>query len=613
MKDNSLAKEVIATLEAGGSVDLQLPEGGRLFIDRPLPFLCVYRPPSAGIEEDTEALLKPQAAWLIVPAQANVQVLLTALTDYLHTRFGACLLLELWTGQVADDKLPPHVFNLVAHPQHPAPELLEQLENALLQVTIHRKMPTISVDYRESVAPPGLPPLLVGGSCMMVGLEISPVYRDPQSGDTFVFAHRAFRQRLSRALKRAFYYFSHQYTRHRPAHYHALGPRSIEDNVVRADAALAKISDNFDLLLHVTPINTEAAWQAFQRGGFERQVEFRYRPRTIDPDLMKRALYEIEIETIDDPTMVDILSAKREELDRQITLVADRNSPRFLLGSRQLFGDPDDNLLLLSRQILEEAPLSGAGQRRTVLDAQQFAQRAEDELAWYRDKDPSLAARVEVRPDIAGIMVSHGNFLIGSVATVTENRVDAAIAHEIGTHALTWHNGRNQPFEELRCGMADYEPLQEGLAVLAEFLAGGLDASRLRQLAGRVLAVSMISEGADFIETFRELHDRQGFSAKAAFMMTMRVFRGGGYTKDAIYLRGLVDLLDYLGNGGELQSLWLGKLALPRLPLINELRWRKILRPPALLPRLFEQPETTARIDYLTRGVKVLDLLEADI
>ncbi len=606
----SLAKKVIAKLEAGETVDFELPRGGRLHIDRPLPFLCVYRPQTPGSEADTESLLMTQSAWLIVAPQVDISDWLGELMQYLQQRFGACLLLELWTGQAVAEALPPHAFNIVADPDHDLPELLEQLENALLQVTIHRKTPQISLQYRKPVAPAGLPPLLPEGHCHVVGLEINPVYRDPQSGDTFVFAHRAFRQRLNRALKRTFYHFSHHQTHHRPAHFHALGPQSVEDDVRRVDAALARISDSFDLLLHVTPINAEAAWQAFSSSDFERPAELRYRPRTIDPDLMKRELFGIEIEAIDDPTMADIFSAKRNELDRQITLVADRNTPRFLLGSRQLFGDPDDSLLAVARKILRKIPPPDSASAKVMLDAWQFARRAESELARYREQDATLTARVEVRDDIAGIMVSHGNFLIGSAATVSEDRVDAALAHEIGTHALTWHNGRQQPLAELRCGMADYEPLQEGLAVLAEYLVGGLDPGRLRQLAGRVIAVKLITDGADFVETFRLLHDSEGFSAKAAFMMTLRVFRGGGYTKDAIYLRGLMDLLDYLGQGNDLHALWLGKLSMSHLPLIKELRWRKILKPPALLPHLFARPEVTPRLERLEQGMQVMDLLE---
>ena len=95
-------------------------------------------------------------------------------------------------------------------------------------------------------------------------------------------------------------------------------------------------------------------------------------------------------------------------------------------------------------------------------------------------------------------------------------------------------------------------------------------------------------------------------------MMTLRTFRGGGYVKDAIYLRGLVRLLDHLAGGGELEALYLGKLAQARLPLIEELRWRDILKPPLLLPRFLGQPQAGARRRRLAAGIRVLDLLEDD-
>jgi uncharacterized protein (TIGR02421 family) len=607
---------IVKTLRAGGSVDCALEGGGRLHIERPLPFLCVYRRQADHAEPDTETLLTTQAAYLIAPVETDLSELLCALTHYHQQAFGAYLILELWNGRTHHDTPPPHAFHIVSPPHHAPAELLEEMETALLRVTIHRQQPRISVDYRDETAAPGLPPLLSTArraecGCTALGLEISPVYRDPGSGKTFIFAHRAFRRRLNRALKRIFYLFAHRCTTHRPPHYHALGPRVVTPAVRTVDAALARIGDGFDLLLHVTPVNSEQAWLDFRRHHCEREVEFLYRPRTIDPDLMKRQLYAIELEAIEDPTLADIFAAKRNELDRQITLVADRNTPRFLLGSRQLFGDVEPELMNLANDILADERAAEKNESTTeMLDAETFAQRAERELTYYRRLDPSFNARVEVRDDIAGIMVSQGNFLIGGAAQVPVDRVDAALAHEIGTHVLTCHNGRQQPFQELRCGMAGYEPLQEGLAVLAEYLSGQLGAGRLRQLAGRVLAVRMVSDGTGFIDTFRVLHKEQGFGAKAAFMITMRTFRGGGYTKDAVYLRGLVKLLDHLAQGHDLQTLYLGKVAQQYLPLIEELRWRRILAPPALLPRLFTLLETAGRRDRLTQGITVLNMLE---
>ena len=68
----------------------------------------------------------------------------------------------------------------------------------------------------------------------------------------------------------------------------------------------------------------------------------------------------------------------------------------------------------------------------------------------------------------------------------------------------------------------------------------------------------------------------------------MRVFRSGGLTKDAIYLRGLHDLVRLPRRRRRLDALWLGKMALSDVPLIVELRDRGRARrpgPAAALPR----------------------------
>ncbi len=62
----------------------------------------------------------------------------------------------------------------------------------------------------------------------------------------------------------------------------------------------------------------------------------------------------------------------------------------------------------------------------------------------------------------------------------------------------------------------------------------------------------------------------------------MRTFRGGGLTKDAVYLRGLVQLLEYFKNGGELEPLFIGKISADHIAIVKELQWRKVLHPAPL-------------------------------
>jgi uncharacterized protein (TIGR02421 family) len=228
----------------------------------------------------------------------------------------------------------------------------------------------------------------------------------------------------------------------------------------------------------------------------------------------------------------------------KLSMLRDRYTKNFFYGSMQLFGDIDNDLYGLARKILQQiSPKSRETSGRKKTNASAFAALARKEIEYYREFIPEINSRVIIRDDITGLMVSNGNLFIGKRVKIPESRVEALIQHEVGTHVLTYINGKNQPFQQLYCGLSGCDELQEGLAVLSEYLVGGLSPPRLRLLAGRVIAATMLIDSAGFIDTFRELHFGLGFSERTAYVVTSRIYRSGGFTKDAVYLRGLVNLI----------------------------------------------------------------------
>ena len=158
-------------------------------------------------------------------------------------------------------------------------------------------------------------------------------------------------------------------------------------------------------------------------------------------------------------------------------------------------------------------------------------------------------------------MVSRGKLLINKNLKTPSTRINALLQHEVGTHLLTYYNGRAQPFRQLYCGLAGYDELQEGLAVLSEYLVNGLGRPRMRQLAAPRGCCQADGRRSDFVDTFRLLDRNYDFSQTIALPITMRVYRGGGLTKDAVYLRGLQTMLKYLATGGDIEPLFVGKMA----------------------------------------------------
>ena len=81
-------------------------------------------------------------------------------------------------------------------------------------------------------------------------------------------------------------------------------------------------------------------------------------------------------------------------------------------------------------------------------------------------------------------------------------------------------------------------------------------------------------------------------------------------TKDVVYLQGLIQILEYLRDGGEIEPLLVGKIAADHIPLIDELQHRRVLRPPPLRPRYLDLPAVDEKIAGVRQGVTVTDLLE---
>jgi len=209
-------------------------------------------------------------------------------------------------------------------------------------------------------------------------------------------------------------------------------------------------------------------------------------------------------------------------------------------------------------------------------------------------------------------MVSFGRLLIPEAATFRADRVEPLLHHEVGTHVVTYHNGARQPLKLLTIGLPGYDETQEGLAVLAEYLTGGLDPRRLRVLAARVVAVDKMLDGAEFVDIFESLQAAHRIPRKTAWLIAIRVVVAGGSVKDAIYLRGITRLLEALAEGISLDALFVGKLALDHVPLIQDLLDREVLHPPWVRPRWLDVPGAQERLDRLRAGASVMDLYEGD-
>ncbi len=624
---------VARALERDRAVALPLPGSGVLYLDRRLPFLVVYRRPPDREDLAASRLVTGEAAYAVLDGSdpAAAEALLGGVVRLVGAHFPRVLLVEVWTraesaaeaaraeeegeeeGAVVPGEAPPPRFRVVAGG---VPEVAAELAGALGEMALDGR-PARVLRSEGEPAPPGLAPLCAAAdddALARLGVEVAPVFRRGPGGALYPPRLDELRRLWHRALGRALFAFCRREARTAVVHPLALGRRELPQALGEIDRRLAEVGETFDYLLELTPVNAAEAWHEFRASGHRHTPHFRYRPVTVDVELLKRRLYDVPLEGIEDPTLTALFRGKQEELDRQITLLVDRGTERFFHGSMALYGPVDDDLTAVARQVLARHPPGGSGPAgKRMLGAAGFAARARREVDHYRRVLPGLPDLVEVRDDMyAGVMVSRGRLLVGRDFRVSRHRAEALVHHEVGTHVVTYLNGRAQGFHQLHLGFAGYEALQEGLAVLAEYLVGGLTGSRLRMLAGRVLAVQARADGARFAEAWDLLTAGHGFSPDTAFTLLFRVWRGGGFTKDKVYLEGLRDLLAYLAGGGKLEPLYVGKVAAEHVPIVRELELRGVLGPRPLTPRFLHEPASEARLRRLRAGLAVADLVDEE-
>lgn len=620
-------EDIVSRLASNRPVRRAMPGWGRLHVDRQLPFLVVYRRPRGRDDAGTERLALGVAGYLLAdgdPCRASVTTgLIEEIARVMRDAFGAFLIIEVWTAPEdgtpdADAAAPRPEYRIKHHSGTDILPTVEELAAALRESRIMRQTPLVDMTPTRRIAPSGMRPLLDSKQLRslgadLIGLEVRPVYRE-EGGDIYPVLLRQMSRRLATVFDRAAYRFTHTRTTARPVHFHALGRRAVVKAVWEVDRALADIGESFDPLLQVTPANAEQAWADFRASRYQRRPRFVYRPLPFEPGRMKHRLWSVRPERVEDPTLMYLFRDTQYSIDRQISMLTEIERPEFLQTSLQIHGGVEEGLLSLATEILERMPRRGRSKQVETLSAEQFAQLATGEVLAYRENHPRFGTLPQVREDIySGLLVSRGHLLIGAEARIPASRADALIQHEVGTHLVTRYNGRAQPLRLLAVGLPGYDELQEGLAVLGEYLVGGLDAERMRVLAARVVAVHAMTEGAQFVETWRLLRGH-GFSQRAAFTIATRVYRGGGLTKDAMYLRGLAGILDYVSEGCAFDRLFLGKFAVKHVPVIDELLLREVLSPPAALPRYLMRSDAIERLSRLAEeGSSVTELVKGRV
>jgi hypothetical protein len=215
-------------------------------------------------------------------------------------------LLEIWAGRpqtvkgpVTTAELAPR-FRIVGQKGSAKSSTVDEFSQRLSRIRLMGRKAVVTTTTAARCSPPGMAPIIGSDAaramgCQVYGLEVTPIYRDPETDELFPRVLRELCRRLTVALRQAFFEFARTSTTQPPAHFHALGRRAMVKAVWDVDRMLADVSERYDFLLQVTPVNGEQAWHEFERRGFERRPTFHYRPLPAEPVVLKREAYKAPV------------------------------------------------------------------------------------------------------------------------------------------------------------------------------------------------------------------------------------------------------------------------------------------------------------------------------
>lgn len=384
----------------------------------------------------------------------------------------------------------------------------------------------------------------------------------------------------------------------------------IEDTV--ATKALLEIDNNIDrlvkqieLLSYVNPTNIEEEKERFFASKYLTDPVFKYPNINFDKFKLHRELFTQPLELIEDEDIRNLYEDIIYAYSGLIQCIENIGEGRqFYFDSLHCFGTPTENDVENAKFILhfedENRDVERFSPKYSAKDSEVFFKEFSKkyDFSYHIDYSDKISA-------IAMVLNNIKTLVLNTNHTYSDNEISVLTNHEIGVHMVTTMNGLLHPLKIFSHGFPNNEETQEGLAVFSEYMSDNLTVTRLKELAYRVIAVDSLAKGYPFSRTFRLLHNTYDLDRENAFYITLRAHRGGGFTKDYLYLSGLKKIYDYYHSGKDLSLLLTGKVSLEYADEIQSLIDKGYaVTPQHITDSYAENKNTNRKVDFILRSLK---------
>lgn len=375
-------------------------------------------------------------------------------------------------------------------------------------------------------------------------------------------------------------------------------------SVFEIDNNLDRLVKKIELLNYVNPLNINSEKKRFFASKFNYEPEFKYPKTKFNSYELQRLFFSQRLERIEDDDIRQLYEDVIYEYSGLVECIETTGQGRkFYYNSLKSFGSPTENALENAKFILRFDDITDSADLEPIHDVHYAKAYFEDfskryDFQYHIKISNNLSAAAMVLNNIKTLVLRKNHMY-------SNNQLKVLANHEIGVHMVTTFNGLAQPLKVFSNGFPTNVETQEGVAVYSEYMSGSLTMYRLRELAYRVIAVDSLAKGYNFSDTFNLLNSQHKVEREKAFSITQRVHRGGGFTKDHLYLSGLRNVYKYANENKDLGVLLTGKVCMNYIDTIQKLQDLGLaIAPKHYTDSYTENNNTNSDLDFVLRGLK---------
>lgn len=435
---------------------------------------------------------------------------------------------------------------------------------------------------------------------LVLPTEVKKVFMDETTGDVYPLVLEELKTRFKEAISETAAYFVRRYGKKKRTQKADILSSTINPQVLNLDKQLFLLCKNIETLNFINPVNLTVERNKFLKRNSYQQPNFNYKQLDINPYKFREQLYKLPVDSIDDASISQLYRHVIDNLANKIELLTSIGTDDFVYNSLKYYGEPKQQDIANAKFLLHltAEPEFQDEVKLSADEAVEYfkAQASEWGLKCRVEKSSKIVAKAMVNNEKAQL-------LINKESNFSEKEAHAFAFHELGIHMLTTLNAKKQPLKVFSLGLTGNTYTQEGLALYSEYCSGSLTVNRLQNIALRVIAVHYMLQHGDFVKTYHSLINDYAMEKHAAFTLTTRVYRGGGFTKDYLYLKGFIDVLN-LAKQRSIDNLLVGKTGLLDFEITNELVERQMLIKPTPLFNLAFTPSGNTVIDFIVDSLK---------